>query len=173
MWVFELFTLSSAGNQLLLKVPPSLPPFLHSPLFSEALGKMKDVYEKNPQMGDPASLASQISQTSQNMERLTGERVKYEVIRPSVVYSHLRGLFIYHDDISLLWHLELYKWTWVYILTIKWIIINSTSYIIFFFFLCRPGWLRPWAEGRLCTINLTHSTTTELTMYSGNTKFCS
>ncbi|XP_040047031.2 cdc42-interacting protein 4 homolog isoform X3 [Gasterosteus aculeatus] len=45
---------------------------------SEALGKMKDVYEKNPQMGDPASLASQISQTSQNMERLTGERVKYE-----------------------------------------------------------------------------------------------
>uniref|UniRef100_A0AAQ4QC47 Thyroid hormone receptor interactor 10a n=1 Tax=Gasterosteus aculeatus aculeatus TaxID=481459 RepID=A0AAQ4QC47_GASAC len=64
-----------------------------------ALGKMKDVYEKNPQMGDPASLASQISQTSQNMERLTGERVKYEVIRPSVVYSHLRGLFIYHDDI--------------------------------------------------------------------------
>uniref|UniRef100_A0A8C6KXH4 Thyroid hormone receptor interactor 10a n=1 Tax=Nothobranchius furzeri TaxID=105023 RepID=A0A8C6KXH4_NOTFU len=30
---------------------------------SEALEKMKDVYEKNPQMGDPASLASQISQT--------------------------------------------------------------------------------------------------------------
>uniref|UniRef100_A0A8D2ZRV0 Thyroid hormone receptor interactor 10a n=1 Tax=Scophthalmus maximus TaxID=52904 RepID=A0A8D2ZRV0_SCOMX len=40
---------------------------------SEALGKMKDVYEKNPQMGDPASLASQISQTSQNIERLRGE----------------------------------------------------------------------------------------------------
>ncbi|XP_034045891.1 cdc42-interacting protein 4 homolog isoform X2 [Thalassophryne amazonica] len=45
---------------------------------SEALGKMKDVYEKNPQMGDPASLASQISQTSQNIERLTGEINKYE-----------------------------------------------------------------------------------------------
>uniref|UniRef100_A0A3B3UWT4 Thyroid hormone receptor interactor 10a n=1 Tax=Poecilia latipinna TaxID=48699 RepID=A0A3B3UWT4_9TELE len=47
---------------------------------SEALGKMKDVYEKNPQMGDPASLATQISQTSQNIERLRGELNKYEVI---------------------------------------------------------------------------------------------
>ncbi|XP_073351213.1 cdc42-interacting protein 4 homolog isoform X3 [Pagrus major] len=45
---------------------------------SEALGKMKDVYEKNPQMGDPASLASQISQTTQNIERLRGELNKYE-----------------------------------------------------------------------------------------------
>uniref|UniRef100_A0A3B5QGE6 Thyroid hormone receptor interactor 10a n=1 Tax=Xiphophorus maculatus TaxID=8083 RepID=A0A3B5QGE6_XIPMA len=45
---------------------------------SEALGKMKDVYEKNPQMGDPASLATQISQTSQNIERLRGELNKYE-----------------------------------------------------------------------------------------------
>nr|XP_020466166.1 cdc42-interacting protein 4 isoform X4 [Monopterus albus] len=45
---------------------------------SEALGKMKDVYEKNPQMGDPASLASQMSQTSQNIERLRGELSKYE-----------------------------------------------------------------------------------------------
>lgn len=39
---------------------------------------MKDVYEKNPQMGDPASLAPQISQTAQNMERLRGELNKYE-----------------------------------------------------------------------------------------------
>ncbi|XP_008281306.1 cdc42-interacting protein 4 homolog isoform X2 [Stegastes partitus] len=45
---------------------------------SEALGKMKDVYEKNPQMGDPASLASQINQTSQNIERLRAEQNKYE-----------------------------------------------------------------------------------------------
>uniref|UniRef100_A0A3B4XMT6 Thyroid hormone receptor interactor 10a n=1 Tax=Seriola lalandi dorsalis TaxID=1841481 RepID=A0A3B4XMT6_SERLL len=51
---------------------------------SEALGKMKDVYEKNPQMGDPASLASQISQTSQNIERLRGEVNKYEVIMTSI-----------------------------------------------------------------------------------------
>ncbi|XP_010899499.1 cdc42-interacting protein 4 homolog isoform X4 [Esox lucius] len=46
---------------------------------SEALGKMKDVYEKNPQMGDPASLAPQITQTAQNMERLRGEFNKYEL----------------------------------------------------------------------------------------------
>ncbi|XP_054614364.1 cdc42-interacting protein 4 homolog isoform X3 [Dunckerocampus dactyliophorus] len=46
---------------------------------SEALGKMKDVYEKNPQLGDPASLASQISQTAQNIERLRGEQSKYEI----------------------------------------------------------------------------------------------
>ncbi|XP_015227548.1 cdc42-interacting protein 4 homolog isoform X1 [Cyprinodon tularosa] len=45
---------------------------------SEALGKMKDVYEKNPQMGDPAILTTQISQTSQNIERLRGELNKYE-----------------------------------------------------------------------------------------------
>ncbi|XP_067088891.1 cdc42-interacting protein 4 homolog isoform X4 [Osmerus mordax] len=45
---------------------------------SEALGKMKDVYEKNPQMGDPASLTPQITQTAQNMERLRGEVNKYE-----------------------------------------------------------------------------------------------
>ncbi|XP_071260542.1 cdc42-interacting protein 4 homolog isoform X6 [Salvelinus alpinus] len=45
---------------------------------SEALEKMKDVYEKNPQMGDPASLSPQINQTAQNMERLRGELNKYE-----------------------------------------------------------------------------------------------
>ncbi|XP_030645711.1 cdc42-interacting protein 4 homolog [Chanos chanos] len=45
---------------------------------SEALGKMKDVYEKNPQMGDAATLACQINQTAQNMERLRGELNKYE-----------------------------------------------------------------------------------------------
>ncbi|XP_017310145.1 cdc42-interacting protein 4 homolog isoform X4 [Ictalurus punctatus] len=45
---------------------------------SEALGKMKDVYEKNPQMGDPASLAPQITQTTNNIEKLRGELNKYE-----------------------------------------------------------------------------------------------
>uniref|UniRef100_A0A3Q2NP69 Thyroid hormone receptor interactor 10a n=1 Tax=Fundulus heteroclitus TaxID=8078 RepID=A0A3Q2NP69_FUNHE len=60
---------------------------------SEALGKMKDVYEKNPQMGDPASLATQISQTSQNIERLKGELNKYEVILCSVFFYSIRGGF--------------------------------------------------------------------------------
>ncbi|XP_048847207.1 cdc42-interacting protein 4 homolog isoform X2 [Brienomyrus brachyistius] len=45
---------------------------------SEALLKMKDVYEKNPQMGNPDSLSPQITQTAQNMERLRGELAKYE-----------------------------------------------------------------------------------------------
>ncbi|KAK6468821.1 cdc42-interacting protein 4-like protein isoform X1 [Huso huso] len=44
----------------------------------EALDKMKDVYQKNPQMGDPNSLEPQISQTSNNIERLQAERQKYE-----------------------------------------------------------------------------------------------
>lgn len=56
---------------------------------------MKDVYEKNPQMGDPASLASQISQTSQNIERLRGELNKYEVIPISVGYSY--SFIIYYS----------------------------------------------------------------------------
>uniref|UniRef100_A0A8C9VRT5 Thyroid hormone receptor interactor 10b n=1 Tax=Scleropages formosus TaxID=113540 RepID=A0A8C9VRT5_SCLFO len=55
---------------------------------SEALVKMKDVYEKNPQMGNPESLAPQITQTAQNMERLRGELAKYEVrLTPVVRFS--------------------------------------------------------------------------------------
>uniref|UniRef100_A0A8C1ELS3 Thyroid hormone receptor interactor 10a n=1 Tax=Cyprinus carpio carpio TaxID=630221 RepID=A0A8C1ELS3_CYPCA len=54
---------------------------------SEALGKMKDVYEKNPQMGDPASLAPQITQTAQNMERLRGELNKYEFLNPVMPFE--------------------------------------------------------------------------------------
>ncbi|KAG9331591.1 hypothetical protein JZ751_018660 [Albula glossodonta] len=45
---------------------------------SEALEKMKDVYLKNSQMGDPSSLEPQISQTATNVERLRGELHKYE-----------------------------------------------------------------------------------------------
>uniref|UniRef100_A0A8C2WBK5 Thyroid hormone receptor interactor 10 n=1 Tax=Cyclopterus lumpus TaxID=8103 RepID=A0A8C2WBK5_CYCLU len=45
---------------------------------SEALEKMKGVYEHNPQMGDPTSLEPQISETAQNIGRLRGELAKYE-----------------------------------------------------------------------------------------------
>uniref|UniRef100_A0AAZ3QN28 Uncharacterized protein n=1 Tax=Oncorhynchus tshawytscha TaxID=74940 RepID=A0AAZ3QN28_ONCTS len=45
---------------------------------SEALEKMRGVYERNPQMGDPASLEPQITQTSQNVGRLRGQLTKYE-----------------------------------------------------------------------------------------------
>lgn len=45
---------------------------------SEALDKMRGVYEQNPQMGDPSSLEPQITVTSQNIGRLKGELAKYE-----------------------------------------------------------------------------------------------
>ncbi|XP_034455693.1 cdc42-interacting protein 4 homolog isoform X1 [Hippoglossus hippoglossus] len=45
---------------------------------SEALDKMKGVYEQNPQMGDPSSLEPQITETAQNLGRLKGEIAKYE-----------------------------------------------------------------------------------------------
>ncbi|CAK6445566.1 unnamed protein product [Pipistrellus nathusii] len=44
----------------------------------EALKKMKDVYEKTPQMGDPISLEPQIAETLNNIERLKLEVQKYE-----------------------------------------------------------------------------------------------
>lgn len=45
----------------------------------DALNKMKDVYEKNPQMGDPSSLQPKISETICNMEKLRSEIHKNEV----------------------------------------------------------------------------------------------
>lgn len=47
--------------------------------FRDALNKMKDVYEKNPQMGDPSSLQPKISETICNMEKLRSEIHKNEV----------------------------------------------------------------------------------------------
>ncbi|XP_004068104.1 formin-binding protein 1-like isoform X3 [Oryzias latipes] len=44
----------------------------------DALNKMKDVYEKNPQMGDPTSLQPKISETICNMEKLRSEIHKNE-----------------------------------------------------------------------------------------------
>uniref|UniRef100_A0A3Q3VT63 Uncharacterized protein n=1 Tax=Mola mola TaxID=94237 RepID=A0A3Q3VT63_MOLML len=44
----------------------------------DALNKMKDVYEKNPQMGNPSSLQPKISETICNMEKLRSEIHKNE-----------------------------------------------------------------------------------------------
>ncbi|XP_054646186.1 formin-binding protein 1-like isoform X6 [Dunckerocampus dactyliophorus] len=44
----------------------------------DALNKMKDVYEKTPQMGDPSSLQPKISETICNMEKLRSEIHKHE-----------------------------------------------------------------------------------------------
>ncbi|XP_048051041.1 thyroid hormone receptor interactor 10b isoform X2 [Megalobrama amblycephala] len=46
---------------------------------SEALKKMKGVYEQNSQLGDPSSLQPQITQTAHNIARLRGELSKYQV----------------------------------------------------------------------------------------------
>lgn len=46
---------------------------------SEALMKMKGVYEQNSQLGDPSSLQPQITETAHNIARLRGELKKYQV----------------------------------------------------------------------------------------------
>lgn len=45
----------------------------------DALTKMKDVYLKNPQMGDPNSVDPRLSEISQNIERLKLEVQKFDV----------------------------------------------------------------------------------------------
>lgn len=53
---------------------------------------MKDVYEKTPQMGDPASLEPRITETLNNIERLKLEVQKYEVRRDPGEGRGLAGL---------------------------------------------------------------------------------
>ncbi|KAL1004959.1 hypothetical protein UPYG_G00052690 [Umbra pygmaea] len=45
---------------------------------SDALEKMRGVYEQNPQLGNPACLEPQIHETAQNLAHLRGELHKYE-----------------------------------------------------------------------------------------------
>ncbi|EGW14252.1 Formin-binding protein 1 [Cricetulus griseus] len=47
----------------------------------DAITKMKDVYLKNPQMGDPASLDHKLAEATQNIEKLRLETQKFEVWR--------------------------------------------------------------------------------------------
>ncbi|XP_047381381.1 formin-binding protein 1 isoform X11 [Sciurus carolinensis] len=44
----------------------------------DAITKMKDVYLKNPQMGDPASLDHKLTEVSQNIDKLRLEAQKFE-----------------------------------------------------------------------------------------------
>ncbi|XP_034349983.1 formin-binding protein 1 isoform X15 [Arvicanthis niloticus] len=44
----------------------------------DAITKMKDVYLKNPQMGDPASLDHKLTEVTQNIEKLRLEAQKFE-----------------------------------------------------------------------------------------------
>lgn len=45
----------------------------------DALTKMKDVYIKNPQMGDAASVDHRLAELGQNIEKLRLEVQKFEV----------------------------------------------------------------------------------------------
>uniref|UniRef100_A0A8B9DTP2 Formin-binding protein 1-like n=1 Tax=Anser cygnoides TaxID=8845 RepID=A0A8B9DTP2_ANSCY len=55
----------------------------------DALIKMKDVYEKNPQMGDPSSLQPKLAETMSNMDRLRMEIHKNEEVRgPPQQHAH-------------------------------------------------------------------------------------
>lgn len=51
------------------------------PFLRDAITKMKDVYLKNPQMGDPASLDHKLTEVTQNIEKLRLEAQKFEVRR--------------------------------------------------------------------------------------------
>uniref|UniRef100_A0A8C1NF90 Thyroid hormone receptor interactor 10 n=1 Tax=Cyprinus carpio TaxID=7962 RepID=A0A8C1NF90_CYPCA len=67
---------------------------------SEALMKMKGVYEQNSQLGDPSSLQPQITQTAHDIARLRGELNKYQYITvlsdPSV--SPSENIYEYEFD---------------------------------------------------------------------------
>lgn len=51
----------------------------------DALTKMKDVYVKNPQMGDPASVDPRLAEIAMNIEKLQSEEQKFEVSSASDV----------------------------------------------------------------------------------------
>ena len=45
----------------------------------DGLLKMREVYENNPAMGDPASTSKQLEENAQKLDRLQQETQKYEV----------------------------------------------------------------------------------------------
>lgn len=52
---------------------------------------MKDVYIKNPQMGDPASVDPRLTEIGQNIEKLQAEVQKFEVSpEPDAALSSLQ-----------------------------------------------------------------------------------
>lgn len=64
------------------------------PLTRDALTKMKDVYVKNPQMGDPTSVDPRLAEIGGNIERLQSEVQKFEVglARRRSIFPNLQGL---------------------------------------------------------------------------------
>lgn len=80
----------------------------------DALNKMKDVYEKNPQMGDPSSLQPKISETICNMERLRSEIHKNEVKRIAEGRTRTWRQHVLPRRAGWVWTLSsLYRQTWL------------------------------------------------------------
>lgn len=48
-------------------------------VFRDALTKMKDVYIKNPHLGDPDSIDPRLEEITQSLEKLQLEAQKFEV----------------------------------------------------------------------------------------------
>ena len=48
-------------------------------VFRDALTKMKDVYTKNPHLGDPDSIDPRLEEITQSLEKLQLEAQKFEV----------------------------------------------------------------------------------------------
>uniref|UniRef100_A0A8C5D9H8 Cdc42-interacting protein 4 homolog n=1 Tax=Gouania willdenowi TaxID=441366 RepID=A0A8C5D9H8_GOUWI len=67
---------------------------------SDALEKMRGVYEQNPQLGDPSSLEPQISETSQNIGRLRGELTKYEVAMQSLKSRNRQRIIVLSEQLE-------------------------------------------------------------------------
>uniref|UniRef100_A0A665W5Z0 Formin binding protein 1b n=1 Tax=Echeneis naucrates TaxID=173247 RepID=A0A665W5Z0_ECHNA len=61
----------------------------------DALTKMKDVYVKNPQMGDPASVDPRLLEISQNIEKLQFEVQKFESEFYSFLYFRRKTIYVF------------------------------------------------------------------------------
>lgn len=61
----------------------------------DALTKMKEVYVKNPQMGDPNSVEPRLGEIANNIEKLQVEAQKFEVR----VNEHLE-IYIYSTSLD-------------------------------------------------------------------------
>lgn len=73
------FCRAGQGQAGAFACPQTLTPLLLLLALRDALTKMKDVYSKNPQMGDAASVDQRLAELGQNIEKLRLEAQKFEV----------------------------------------------------------------------------------------------
>lgn len=56
--------------------------------FRDALLKMRDVYERNPQMGDVISLEPRLEEVKETLQRLEEELRKNQVLIPLIICTY-------------------------------------------------------------------------------------